>query len=823
MSQDLITRIKKQHLLEIYRWLVILCGVPVFFYSLYQLYHAGLNLNFLLLAAFTSLIATRISIKFPTFDGAITVSDAFIFVSLLMWGLPAAVLTTVVESVMLTYRMKSKFVRTYLFNIAGSTLTTCFAAAIVTYTFGNPLTLSERLPAFSFALAMCLLALSYFVGNMFFTTIMQMLKLNLSLWKTWAQYYLWTCVTFFFGAALAGAFIKLFDLGGFLAILLVTPILVLFYTAYQSYIRTVDALQASESRFRSSFDYATIGMGIVSKRGRWIQVNKSLGDILHFSEEHLLELSYRDIVHPDHLEEIEAKTEELIREELPAVQFETRLLNREGEDVWVMLGVSAANDSNGKLRHLIFQIQDITSRKRAEEKLWFDANHDALTGLPNRAAFLARLNELVTGRQIFENPMFAVLFLDLDGFKLINDSLGHAVGDRLLKSTAERLLQCIRGNDMVARLGGDEFTILLVNLQDISQAVTVAERIKGKLSRAFQLAGQEIFIGTSIGIASSETNYKCAGDILRDADAAMYQAKGQGKGRYSLFDQTINDQATKTLRLASDLRHAVERGEFEINYQPIYSLKKGTVAGFESLVRWNHPAYGTLPPGEFIPLAEENGIINRIDDWVLLNACRQMKEWHETFPACRELTISVNLSSKRFEKSGLFDSVKRVLIETGLPPERLQLEITETAMIKNLHNTSRILKELTLLGVKIALDDFGTGYSSLNYLHELPISLLKIDRSFVRRINGGEDGTEVLRAITALAESLKMRVIAEGIETDEQFSLLQKIECSFGQGYLFARPLNAAAAAELLENKSEPNAKFRPPLHQTALHLVSGG
>lgn len=773
-----------------------MCGIPVISFSIPHLFFAGLDIYFLLLVTFTLLFASRISIKFPHFNGTITVSDAFIFIALLVWGAPAAIIMTVFEAIALTFRLKAKLIRTYLFNITSSALTTWVAANVLIYTFGKPSQIAQELPPFSFGLAMCLLALTYFICNMILTAIMQILKMEISLWKTWSRYYLWTCVTFFVGAALAGIFIKLIFLGGLVAVLLIAPIGIVLYLAYTSYIRTVDALQASESRFRSSFDYATIGMGIISPHGNWLQVNKSLSDILQLSEQELLASNYTMAVHSENLEEVRQKIEELTNDKIPAFQIETRFINKRGADVWVTLGVSTAHDSNGEILHLIFQIQDITLRKQAEEKLWFDANHDALTGLPNRAAFTARLSEIVEKKKSFENPLFATLFLDLDGFKIVNDSLGHAAGDELLRKTSQRLLECIRGNDMVARLGGDEFTVLLVNLQNISQAIIVAERIQKKLTKSFHIEGQEIFIGTSIGIATSEIEYAKADEMLRDADAAMYQAKAQGKGCFSIFDNEMYSNAIRTLHLANDLRRAVERHEFVIYYQPIQSLQTNKITGFEALVRWNHPSYGMLSPIEFIPLAEENGIINQIDNWVMLNACRQMKKWQTEHSECENLNISVNISSRQFAQAGLFDTVKNILIETGLHPGNLTLEITESAMIKNLKNTALVLKELNFLGIKIALDDFGTGYSSLNYLHELPISVLKIDRTFVNRIEDEADGIEILKAITALAMNLKMTTIAEGIETPTQFDQLKKIGCENGQGYHISRPINADEAID---------------------------
>ncbi len=785
--------------MEAYRWLVIVCGLPVFFAAAVELYASPTNLNLLLLIVFTTLFASRISIKFPSFNGTITVSDSLIFVALLMWGQPAAIMTAVAEAIALTIRLRSKLLRTYLFNITSSTLTTWFGATVLFETFGSAETISHDLPAFSFVLAMCLLALSYYVGNMILTAVMQILKLDISQWKTWSQYYLWTCITFFVGAALAGIFVKLIFLGGIVAILLVAPIAIISYLAYTSYIRTVDALQASESRFRSSFDYATIGMGIVSPSGDWLEVNKSLSDMLGFPEEELLSLNYRDAIHPECAVDVQNNVDRIIDGEIPAFQAEARFRNRTGSDVWTMLGVSTAHDSQGELRHLILQVQDITSRKLAEEKLWFDANHDALTGLPNRAAFVARLKDVIKWKKRSKKPQYATLFLDLDGFKIVNDSLGHAAGDELLKSVARRLLECIRGRDIVARLGGDEFTVLLIDLETIDQAIIVAERIRSKLSAAFEIGDQEIFIGTSIGIATSEIGYRTADDMLRDADAAMYQAKASGKGCYSVFDHDMYSNAIRQLHLANDLRRALERNEFVIHYQPIKSLETDKITELEALVRWNHPTHGLLSPADFIPLAEENGIINEIDNWVMLNACHQLKRLQADFEELRDVSVSVNVSSRHFAQVGLFDTAKNVLMETGLRAANLILEITESAMIKNLTNTATTLRELNFLGVKIALDDFGTGYSSLNYLHELPISILKIDRSFVARIDTENEGIEILKAIIALATSLRMETTAEGIETAKQLDALRSIGCRRGQGYFLSRPLPVESLVEYLQ------------------------
>ncbi len=472
------------------------------------------------------------------------------------------------------------------------------------------------------------------------------------------------------------------------------PIVLLAYFTYRTYLHNLDLLQESESQFRSSFDYSAMGMALVSPEGKWLKVNSSLRKLLGRDEATLLASRYQEVMCFEDVEMLEPKIEILLTGELPACQMEVRLLRPDNQETWVLLSASTALDAQNTVRHLIFQAQDITLSKTAEEKLRHEASHDALTGLPNRLSYTLKLQAAFERSKEDSNKFIAVLFLDMDGFKLVNDSLGHGIGDELLKSTAARLLTCVRGNDTVARLGGDEFTILLEDLHEVNQAVRVAERIKQVLSEPFLLANQEIFIGTSIGIATTSIDYDESGDILRDADAAMYQAKARGKGCHVVFDQEMFSNATSLLRLANDLRRAIERDEFILHYQVIKSLVSNKVCGFEALVRWNHPQYGLLMPHAFIALAEENGLINQIDNWTLREACRQMREWQISDQAVADLIININISTKQFAQPGLVGHVKHVLSETGIDPRNIQLEITESAMIKNLTNTARVLNEL---------------------------------------------------------------------------------------------------------------------------------
>ncbi|HEX8558044.1 MAG TPA: EAL domain-containing protein [Pyrinomonadaceae bacterium] len=434
------------------------------------------------------------------------------------------------------------------------------------------------------------------------------------------------------------------------------------------------------------------------------------------------------------------------------------------------------------------------------------AYHDALTGLPNRLLLADHLRLAIERAKRRPGHSFALIFLDLDRFKYINDSLGHAAGDQLLVTIARRLEGHLRPTDTVARLGGDEFAILLDGLEDEGDAVRVAKRVQQELTSPFSLGGHEVFTTASIGIALSKTGYEHPEGVLRDADTAMYRAKENGKARYELFDAVMHARAVERLRLENDLRRAAERGEFMVYYQPIVSLDADRVAGFEALVRWEHPERGFVPPTEFIPVAEETGMIVEIGQWVLRESCRQMREWQRRSFDNRLLTISVNLSSKQFLQPNLIGCVKQTLHETDLDPRCLKLEITESIMMENAETASAMLVQLRSLGVQLSIDDFGTGYSSLSYLHRFPVNTLKIDRSFVARMGDAGENSEIVHTILTLASNLGMDVIAEGVETKGQLAQLKAMGCPYGQGYLFSRPVDAAGAGALVGTGEAPPA-----------------
>jgi diguanylate cyclase (GGDEF)-like protein len=434
--------------------------------------------------------------------------------------------------------------------------------------------------------------------------------------------------------------------------------------------------------------------------------------------------------------------------------------------------------------------------KESKEHFRHAAFHDALTGLPNRALLTDHLKLAIERSKRRPEHLFAVLFLDLDRFKNINDSLGHTIGDQLLIAIARRVDGCLRPMDTVARLGGDEFAILLDGLEDFNAAIHVAQRVQDELMQPFNLNGYEVYTSASIGIALSTTGYEHPDNILRDADIAMYRAKDNGKARYEIFDKVMHTRAVALLKLENDLRRAIERQEFRVYYQPIISLETNQIAGFEALVRWEHPERGLVPPAEFIPLSEETGLITEIGQWVLKEACHQMRQWQIAYQ--RPLTVSVNLSGKQFIQPNLIEQIKTILRETDFDPHWLRLEITESVVMENAEAAATMLLQLRDIGVHLSIDDFGTGYSSLSYLHRFPVTTLKIDRSFIGRMGEGDENSEIVRTIMTLASNLGMEVVAEGIETEEQLALLCALKCEYGQGYLFSRPVTAEMAAAMI-------------------------
>ena len=553
-------------------------------------------------------------------------------------------------------------------------------------------------------------------------------------------------------------------------------------------------LTESEEQFRLTFEMAPIGIAIQTLDGRFIRVNQSLCETSGYSSEELLNKTWIDISHPDDIASTITLHQRLYNGKISDFQTESRYLTKDGKVVYGILQVAVVRDAEQKPLHLIGQFLDITARKLAEEKLLFDALHDDLTSLPNRNLLMERLELSLKKAQRQKDYLFAVMFIDLDRFKIVNDSLGHEVGDQLLVAIARKLETLIRATDIVARLGGDEFIILLDHLPDLNDAIRIAERICLELNSPFFIENRQVFTTASIGIVLSSPYYHAGSELLRDADIAMYRAKEAGKARYEIFDRVMHAHAVEQLQLESDLRHAIAHQELIVNYQPIISLTTGKLTGFEALLRWKHPHRGFVSPAEFIPIAEETGLIVTIGQWILREACRQLHTWILQYQLSNTLTISVNLSGKQLREPTLIKQIDQIIQETKLNSSCLKIELTESMLIDHVEAVISTMSHLRARSIHLSLDDFGTGFSCLSYLHRFPISTLKIDRSFVSRIGEENENLGIVKTIITLAHELGMDAIAKGVETQQQVNQLKALGCDQAQGYFFSQPLSSESA-----------------------------
>ncbi|MEP6923329.1 MAG: EAL domain-containing protein [Pyrinomonadaceae bacterium] len=557
----------------------------------------------------------------------------------------------------------------------------------------------------------------------------------------------------------------------------------------------------SEKRFRSLVQNSSDAVLIVGKDLVIRYVTPSVERVFGYSPDDIIGRKFNELVHPDDIPQVLGYFKNLINKGGLSASVEWRLLNNKGEWIFVEnTGNNLFEDEN--VRGIVVNSRNVTDRRRVEDRMLHDAFHDALTGLPNRALFLDHLKLTLSRAKRSESLLFAVLFIDLDRFKYVNDSLGHHAGDLLLIEVARRIEGCLRPSDTVARLGGDEFTILIEDIASLDEVTIIAERVRLKIFEPFDLDGREFVTTVSIGIALGSPEYNSAENVLRDADTAMYHAKVGGKAQFAIFDQDMHARVISTMETEADMRRAIERKEFFLLYQPIISTSKYTLCGFEALVRWQHPTRGIIAPDDFIPLAEETGLIIPMSLWILREVGKQCALWRESLPGA-PLTVSVNISCKHFQQPDLVDQVARVLHETGLEASALKLEITESAVMENTERTAEKLKGLRALGIELSLDDFGTGYSSLSYLHRFPLDILKIDRSFVSRLEDEGEHFEIVKTIISLAKSLGMKTVAEGVETERQFIKLQNLNCDFAQGFFFSKPLPVETIDEMLDNMRE--------------------
>ncbi|MDJ0680221.1 MAG: EAL domain-containing protein [Xenococcaceae cyanobacterium MO_167.B52] len=568
-------------------------------------------------------------------------------------------------------------------------------------------------------------------------------------------------------------------------------------------IQAENALKISEERWRRSITNAPFPIMLHSESGKVLQINAIWTEITGYEHQEIPTISdWTEKAYGECSHLAQAQIDQLYDIDSPIDEGEFSIQTKfQGQRIWSFSSAPLGKLENGE-RLIISMAMDITERKKMEAQLVHDALHDSLTGLPNRTLLMERLE--VALKRAYRNPgyQFSVLFLDLDRFKRVNDSLGHHIGDQFLIKIAHLLQEHLREVDIIARLGGDEFVILLDGITGINETTSIAERIQNLISQPFQLGEQTIVSSASIGIVLGTSNYASSEDILRDADVAMYRAKESGRAKYEIFDRHMHLEVLQLLQLESELREAILQEQFVIYYQPIIDLSTEKTVGFEALIRWQHPSGKLISPNQFIPIAEENGLILQIGDWVLRSALSQLKTWDNKLKKdISSLEISVNISGKQLYSNSLIQKIDQALATFEIAPHRLKLELTESILIEKTDVVKNLLDGINKRNIQLSIDDFGTGFSCMGYLNQFPINHLKIDKSFIRNIQSNAGSLAIVKGIIALAKNLNMEVIAEGVEERSQLTLLQKIGCDYAQGYFFSKPLEAQAAEEWLVGK----------------------
>lgn len=557
--------------------------------------------------------------------------------------------------------------------------------------------------------------------------------------------------------------------------------------------RVEEALRESEARYRQLIDTANEGVWIVDAQGLTTYVNRHMTEMLGYAAEEMLGRPLFDFMDEEVRQEAELNLAR--RRDGIAEQHDFRFRRKDGSALWAIVSTNSLFDKEGAYAGALGMITDITERKQAEETIRYQAYHDLLTGVANRTLFMDRLSlEIAQARR--HRAKLAVLFLDLDRFKNINDSLGHAAGDRLLMEVASRLRNCLRASDTIARIGGDEFAIVLPDIADTDSAARIAQELRMILDQSYHFDGHEFHITASIGISMYPDDSEYPEMLLKNADVAMYHVKEQGRNNYRFYSPAMNLRTLELMILEQSLRQTLKKGQLELHYQPQIDLKRPGITCVEALVRWRHPELGLLQPFQFLPLAEETGLVVSIDEWVLRTACAQNKQWQDA--GYRELCVTVNLSARQFQQADLVEVVSRALEETGLRPECLEIEVTESIAMQHIDITIPHLANLSSRGIGLSIDDFGTGYSSLSYLKRLPIRRIKIDKSFISGLSDDPDDQAIVTAVIAMAHTMKLQVVAEGVETDDQLSFLKASRCDAVQGYLFSRPVPADEIGALI-------------------------
>lgn len=690
-------------------WLVVVLGAATGLYSAANLKLENIGFGFLVLTLVTLCLGSRVIVQIPRCKGKVSVSDTFVLLSLLLYGVESAVLLGGVDAFMSSLRVSKKKL-VIAFNTAVFLCSTFMTGMVLRSLFGSITELTAQEFSASFLIALSLMGIVQYAANSGFVATAVALRSGEQIWKMWRENFLWTSLTYFAGAFAAGIIAKLSGTIGFFAFLATAPIIAIIYFTYCTYLKNVEAaakqaelaqthveqlnqhiaeqerisnrLKESEEHFRTAFDHA-VGMALVSPDSHWLEVNESLCSLLGYTQEELQTVSFRTIIHAEDLGETLVKIQELLDGVIKSFQLENRYIHKHGHFIWVLSSASVVRSEDGKPRHMVFQVQNISDRKQAEEQIHYAAFHDALTGLPNRTLLSDRMSMAVERAKRVCDYKFAVLFIDLDRFKVVNDTMGHEMGDKLLVNLSHRLKDCVRAVDTVARLGGDEFAILLDGISHPEIVIEIATRIQESLSQPFDLDGQEFFTSASIGISFSSMGYDRPEDILRDADTAMYRAKANGKARHEIFDLGMHTRAVESLKLENDLRQGIEKNEIQPHFQPIVALPSGRITGFEALARWEHSERGLISPADFIPLAEDTGLIVPLGMAIFKTACEQLQQWQEMFDTSAPLTMSINLSAKQFAQKTMVEEIRKIIRDSKIEPSCIRLEVTESIVMEN--------------------------------------------------------------------------------------------------------------------------------------------
>ena len=769
-----------------------------------------------------AMLAGLFPVRVPGAKTSFAAGEIFIFTLLLLYGPHASTLASMGEAAIgswrtsrrWTSRIGSPAMAAIAMASTGTALDAALAAMRVRGWSAAPVLLTATI-AFAFA---------YFVLNTLLVTLVPKLKRNerLTAGELFGSFG-WVGLAYAGSASVATLLYLAYEQSGMGVLVAGVPIIGLLLATMHLYLRQQEAdeamrksrveavereqeqsrrhvaeLQRSEQRFHSAFTHAFIGMTLLAADGRLLQANRAFRTLVGLRDEDVGTWRIGDFVFAEDADGLERELARVRTGEAGSFSTQLRCRHSSGIELWVAVSCSVFSEPHDAVPCLILQAHDVSARRHAEARLQHIAFHDSLTGLPNRHRFHELLAQALERVAADPQRQFGVLFLDFDRFKLINDSLGHSAGDQFLVEIARRLQANLRPSDIVARLGGDEFAILVEGAGCVDYSVGLADRLQAALRQPLSIAGTQINTSASIGITSSDFGYTAPGEVLRDADIAMYRAKAAGKARYAMFDLALRTAVAQRLTVEGELRAALESQRLSIEYQPLFSLSTGAIIGFEALARWNHPRLGRISPAEFIPVAEESGLIVALTDFVLERACCQLRAWQETGPQFADLAMHVNISGNDISHPGLVSRITHTLLSAGLRPQYLTLELTENILMSRLESALPTLNELRRLGVCLSVDDFGTGSSSLAHLSSLPFDSLKIDRSFVRDLNRGSNAA-IVNAIVYLAHALGKSVIAEGIETPSQFNSLCKAGCEAGQGYHMSGALTAQRVDELLE------------------------